>query len=421
MVSPGASSAYADARDTNAEDPILSISSTESDSDDSLCSSMDARQARLPHGAAAAAGAPWWWRIAVKRALGAKPRSGAGGARSVAWGAAAALGPSPLAEVRLVAGPRASEPDALSSAGSEDAARDGADQPKQRPGGQATPRWRARGQHRLHQQLHSGFRDVQQQQQVEEVPLLPHPQHPRAAACDAERGAAAPAAGRAPAAAAAALAPSAHYLPGVRYHTECMPRRWWSALGWEVLGIMSLIGYMAIPLHFTIIFLRAVTGDARAAVFGSAILATLLLPAKPLMWAPFLEWVLLKSIRQYFDYSVLVEDPPALEQRAIWAGEAHGRGAANGGAGRGARAARRAEYPHGVFPLSQLLAVSLNPTRWPGLRAHSVGASVLFRVPLWRQMLGWMGIRPASRHHFTRLLLDKGAVKVNPATTTPPW
>lgn len=67
-----------------------------------------------------------------------------------------------------------------------------------------------------------------------------------------------------------------------------------------------------------------------------------------------------------------------------------------------------------MYPLSQLLAVSLDPRRWPGLRVHSVGASVLFNVPLWRHMLGWLGMRPATRRHFVRLLRGKGAVKVNP-------
>ncbi|KAI8477462.1 MAG: diacylglycerol acyltransferase-domain-containing protein [Monoraphidium minutum] len=170
-----------------------------------------------------------------------------------------------------------------------------------------------------------------------------------------------------------------------------MPRRWWSVLGWEVVAVLALIGYMGIPLHLGIVFFRAATGDLAAALFGAAILVTLLMPAKPLMWPPFLECFLLKAIRQYFNFSVTIEAPAALGQRAIWA-----------------------EYPHGVFPLSQLLAVSLDPRRWPGLRAHSVGASVLFRVPLWRQMLGWLGVRPASRRHFSRLLQDRGAVKVNP-------
>lgn len=67
-----------------------------------------------------------------------------------------------------------------------------------------------------------------------------------------------------------------------------------------------------------------------------------------------------------------------------------------------------------MYPLSQLLAVSLDSKRWPGLRIHSVGASVLFQVPMWRHMLGWLGVRPATRRQFARLLTQKGSVKVNP-------
>lgn len=170
-----------------------------------------------------------------------------------------------------------------------------------------------------------------------------------------------------------------------------MPKRLASIWGWEALAVFSLMGYMAIPLHLAIVLGCAVTFSWPAVFLGGATLGTLLLPPKPLMWGPFLEFGFLKSIRQYFDFSVTVESPAALEQRAIWA-----------------------EYPHGVYPLSQLLAVSLNPKRWPGLRVHSVGASVLFRVPLWRHFLGWLGVRPATRRSFTRLLQEKGSVKVNP-------
>jgi 1-acyl-sn-glycerol-3-phosphate acyltransferase len=67
-----------------------------------------------------------------------------------------------------------------------------------------------------------------------------------------------------------------------------------------------------------------------------------------------------------------------------------------------------------VFPLSQLLPVSLSPKQWPGLRVHSVCASVLFKIPIWRHMLSWLGIRPATRSHFVKLLRRHGSVKVNP-------
>jgi hypothetical protein len=58
--------------------------------------------------------------------------------------------------------------------------------------------------------------------------------------------------------------------------------------------------------------------------------------------------------------------------------------------------------------------VSLSPKLWPGLRVHSVCASVLFKIPIWRHMLGWLGIRPATRSQFVRLLRRHGSVKVNP-------
>ena len=112
------------------------------------------------------------------------------------------------------------------------------------------------------------------------------------------------------------------YAAGVRYHTDPAPPRLLPRVGWELLGIASLIGYMALPLHLVIILVCAVTFSWPAVIFLTAIVGSLALPARPLMWAPFLEFALLRSIRTYFDFSFTLEDPAVLEKHVIWAGEA---------------------------------------------------------------------------------------------------
>lgn len=47
-----------------------------------------------------------------------------------------------------------------------------------------------------------------------------------------------------------------------------------------------------------------------------------------------------------------------------------------------------AEYPHGVFPLSQLIAVSLTDG-WPGHKIYSLAADSVFHVPLWKHVMTW--------------------------------
>jgi len=186
--------------------------------------------------------------------------------------------------------------------------------------------------------------------------------------------------------------------PNVRYFTDPPPARLLPKLWWEAVGLFSLLGYTALPLHCAIVFVAAVTYSWPAVLVGLLTLATLLLPPKPLMWGPFLGSALLRSVRTYFDFSFLLENPAVLRQRAIWA-----------------------ECPHGVFPMSMMLSVTLDPARWRGLRIHSVCASVLFRVPVWRHFLGWLGMSHATRQEFTRLLTEYGAVKVNPGACVCVW
>jgi hypothetical protein len=59
-----------------------------------------------------------------------------------------------------------------------------------------------------------------------------------------------------------------------------------------------------------------------------------------------------------------------------------------------------AGFPHGVFPVSELLCISLMLRIWPRLRVYSICASSTFSVPVWRHILSWTGARPATKHDF---------------------
>lgn len=62
------------------------------------------------------------------------------------------------------------------------------------------------------------------------------------------------------------------------------------------------------------------------------------------------------------------------------------------------------EYPHGVFPMSQLVAISLTDMAWPGHKIYSLAASSVFNVPFWRHCMTWLGARPATERNFKRLI-----------------
>lgn len=69
---------------------------------------------------------------------------------------------------------------------------------------------------------------------------------------------------------------------------------------------------------------------------------------------------------------------------------------------------RAAGFPHGVFPVSELLCISLMLKVWPGLRVYSIAASSVFSVPVWRHIMAWTGARPATRRWFRKLLQQVG-------------
>jgi hypothetical protein len=123
---------------------------------------------------------------------------------------------------------------------------------------------------------------------------------------------------------AAKAGAAARYSAGVRYQTDAVPRGVLPVLWWRALGYISLAFYMAMPLWLGVILVAAAAGSWPAAVLFAALAATLLLPAGPLMWPAFIEFAFLTSIRLYFNFSITLENPCVLEERAIWAGELPG-------------------------------------------------------------------------------------------------
>eukprot|EP00877_Chromochloris_zofingiensis_P007037 jgi/Chrzof1/2587/Cz11g21100.t1_DGAT2B[v5.2] len=117
------------------------------------------------------------------------------------------------------------------------------------------------------------------------------------------------------------------------------------------------------------------------AVLLAGIWATVFLPAEPLLWEPFLSNPVLVAWRRYFRFSAICETKVDLRKKYVFA-----------------------EYPHGVFPMSQLVAISLTDMAWPGHKIYSLAASSVFNVPFWRHCMTWLGARPATERNFKRLI-----------------
>jgi len=62
------------------------------------------------------------------------------------------------------------------------------------------------------------------------------------------------------------------------------------------------------------------------------------------------------------------------------------------------------EFPHGVFPIGQLLSAYCVDDVWPGETICGTGADIIFKVPVMRQIMAWVGTHPASRKNITKIL-----------------
>eukprot|EP00879_Flechtneria_rotunda_P003310 GHRR01003536.1.p1 GENE.GHRR01003536.1~~GHRR01003536.1.p1 ORF type:complete len:405 (+),score=83.80 GHRR01003536.1:328-1542(+) len=171
--------------------------------------------------------------------------------------------------------------------------------------------------------------------------------------------------------------------PGVNLNSRQNP----FTEGFALLTMALYLGWIHVLILLTVASLLSRT----ALIVLIGIWATVLLPAEPLMWGRFLSNPVWKAWRRYFRFSIVFDAnfPLAHKKYVI------------------------AEYPHGVFPLSQLIAVSLTDTVWPGHHTYSLGADSLFHVPMWRHVMSWIGARPATATNFKQLL-KKGSVGLVP-------
>lgn len=72
------------------------------------------------------------------------------------------------------------------------------------------------------------------------------------------------------------------------------------------------------------------------------------------------------------------------------------------------------EFPHGVFPIGQVLTAPLVEKFTPGEYICATGASILFKVPMMKHIMAWMGTRPANRKSMTGVFENDMHVAVIP-------
>lgn len=183
------------------------------------------------------------------------------------------------------------------------------------------------------------------------------------------------------------------------------------------MSITTLTLYTAwIPL---VILLILFAWNKYVALVVLSLFSTLLLPAK-LHWQPCLDGYMLKTWREYFNFSYLVEGQglfnfplsglltlylSGLYRVRIRKGMIPMPTLCYHSGGIDPKAKYiLAEFPHGAFPLGPIISMSIISECLYHKYTNGVGASILFWIPGYYHFLTWMGGVPASRSNVLKLL-----------------
>lgn len=155
------------------------------------------------------------------------------------------------------------------------------------------------------------------------------------------------------------------------------------------LGLLCGWYYFLLLLFPTLIYLSYRGSYIAFSILGAFfVLSVTPLTHEP--WEPFMYSWLFKVWREYFDFSY---DCESVQHGIMKANEKY----------------IFFEFPHGVFPMGQFLSASLIDEFSPGQMITGTGADIIFRVPVMRQMMAWLGTMPANRKNITKTF-EKGVI-----------
>lgn len=70
------------------------------------------------------------------------------------------------------------------------------------------------------------------------------------------------------------------------------------------------------------------------------------------------------------------------------------------------------EFPHGIFPMGQFMSVTTIREISPNNMIYGLAADVIFKVPVIRQIMTWVGTWPATRKNITKIFAKGGHVGI---------
>lgn len=149
------------------------------------------------------------------------------------------------------------------------------------------------------------------------------------------------------------------------------------------LALLSGWYYFIFLLYPILIFFAVIYRSWIAGTILASFIALSYIPMKFQHWDGFMYSFLFDTWREYFDYSfdnTSIKGKIDNSKRYIFF-----------------------EFPHGIFPMGQMISASLIREITPGKMVCGTGADVIFSFPIMRHVMAWVGTRPAKRDHMQRI------------------
>ena len=91
------------------------------------------------------------------------------------------------------------------------------------------------------------------------------------------------------------------------------------------------------------------------------------------LWQTFIDLPVWQTLREYYSFTVIKTTEFEKGERYLFV-----------------------EYPHGIFPLGFILSATIVKEHLSSLRIEGAIASILFKIPLLRQLCHWFGARSVT-------------------------
>mmetsp|Transcript_15921 Transcript_15921/g.21054 ORF Transcript_15921/g.21054 Transcript_15921/m.21054 type:complete len:356 (-) Transcript_15921:167-1234(-) len=150
------------------------------------------------------------------------------------------------------------------------------------------------------------------------------------------------------------------------------------------LGLLCGWGYVLLIVYMILLYQIIVNGSIISGTLLALIISMGYWPADHNPWEKFLRSWIFRTWRKYFDWEMVISEELDPKKKYMFA-----------------------EFPHGIFPMGTFLSASVVPEYFPGQKIFGMGASVIFRGPVYRHIMAWIGTKPVTKQNFKEIY-DQG-------------